>query len=117
MSAHNDFPYIKHISDSIKDIDESIKNITKVKFKKNKDIKDATIRRLEVIGEAVKNVSGKTKRKYPEIEWAKIAATRNILIHKYFGIDLDIVWNIIKNDLPGLKIKIQAILKEFKSEE
>ena len=62
-------------------------------------------------------ISGKTKRKYPEIEWAKIAGTRDILIHKYFGVDVDIVWNIVKKDLPGLKKKIQAVLEEFKGKE
>ena len=115
MSYHNDAPYIKHILDSINDIEESIKSLTKQQFKKNKDVKDATIRRLEVIGEAVKNISGKTKRKYSEIEWVKIAGTRDILIHKYFGVDADIVWNIVKKDLPDLKREVQIILKALET--
>lgn len=117
MNHHEDAPYIKHILDSIKDIEESTRNLTRQKFKGNKDKRDATIRRLGVIGEAAKNISGKTKREYPEVEWAKIAGTGDVLIHKYFGVDADIVWNIVKNDLPGLKIKVQIILKKLESKD
>ena len=110
--SHDDLPYIKHILDAINDIELSIKNLSKEEFKKSRDTKDATVRRIEVIGEAVKNISKWTKNKYPDIEWKKIAGTRDIMIHAYFNVDLDITWDIVKKDLPDLKKKIKIILEE-----
>lgn len=87
MTNHKDIPYVKHILDSINDIEESTRKLSKEKFKKNKDVKDATLRGLEIIGEAAKNISDKLKKKYPKIEWAKIAGTRDVPIHHYFGVN------------------------------
>jgi len=109
MTEHEDLPYINHILDAITDIEESIKDISKEKFKKTKDIRDSNIRRIEMIGEAAKNISNKIKEKHKEIAWNKIIGTRDKVTHHYFGLDLDIIWNIIKRDLPDLKKKIQKI--------
>lgn len=106
--------FLKHIIDSIDDIENSTKNLTKKEFKANKDIIDATIRRIEIIGEAVKNISDKLKKKYPDIEWKKIAGTRDILIHAYFSVDLELIWDIIQKDLKKLRRNVQDIItKEF----
>lgn len=105
--------FIEDILENILLIEDSIKNLSKDEFVNDKMIIDATIRRLEVIGEAVKNISEKIKRKYPEIEWRKIAGTRDAIIHTYFNVDLDITWNIIKINLPDLKNKILKIKKEL----
>ena len=83
MTNHEDLPYINHILDAIKDIEESVNNISREKFEKTKDIKDANIRRIEIIGEAVKNIPAEIKRKYPNVEWKKIAVLMDILIHEY----------------------------------
>ena len=112
MSKHEDLPYLKHIIDAITDTEGSVKKLSEEEFKRSKDIKDATVRRIEIIGEAVKNVSKEFKQKHPEIEWAKIAGTRDVMIHAYFSVDLDIVWGIVKKDLPDLKEKVKAIIKE-----
>jgi uncharacterized protein with HEPN domain len=112
MKHHENFPYLKHILDAIGDIEGSVKKLSKEEFKKNKDIKDATVRRIEIIGEAVKNVSKEFKQKHPEIEWAKIAGARDVMIHAYFSVDLNIVWSIVKKDLPDLKKKVKSILEE-----
>ena len=109
MKVHKDIPYLNHMLDAINDIEESIKNLSKKEFIINKDVKDANIRRLEIIGEAAKNLSKKIKDKNSDIEWKKIAGTRDIVVHHYFGIDHDIVWNIIKKDLPILKKEIEKI--------
>jgi|SRR3989344_185289 len=109
---HDDSVYIKHILDAIKDIEQSTKGLSKEKFQNSKDVKDACVRRLEVIGEAVKNISQKTKADYPLIEWKKIAGARDVMIHSYFNVDLDVVWGIIKQDLPILKKEIEKI-KEY----
>ena len=113
MTIHNNLVYLKHILDAIDDIQASISSMSKVNFQKNKDVRDAIVRRLEIIGEAAKNVSGDLKKKYPTIEWKKVAGTRDIMIHAYFRVDFDIVWNIMKNDLPTLKENILKIKEEL----
>lgn len=77
-------------------------------------MKDASLRRIEIIGEATKNISTELRNKYREIEWRKIASTRDVVIHAYFSIDWDLVWEIIEKDLPILKSRISLILKELK---
>lgn len=114
MTDHENLPYINHILDAISDIEESVKNISREKFEKTKDIKDANIRRLEIIGEATKNISKELKEKYKEVEWNKIIGTRDKMIHHYFGVNLDIIWNIIKIDLTELKKKMQKIKEDLK---
>jgi uncharacterized protein with HEPN domain len=72
----------------------------------------AVIRALEVIGEAVKNVSPSLKERHPDIGWREIAGLRDKVIHRYFEINWQIVWNVITDDLPELERKISALLKE-----
>jgi uncharacterized protein with HEPN domain len=70
---------------------------------------DAVIRNLEVMGEAVRGVSESTRRAHTEVPWARIAGTRDRVIHGYFTIDLEIVWTIVENDLPPLLPKLEAL--------
>ena len=114
MTRHEDIPYIEHILDAIKDIQRSIKNLSKDQFSNNKDKKDANVRRLEIIGEASKNLSNNLREKHKEIEWNKIIGARNRIIHKYSDVDLDIVWEIIKKDIPKLKKQIEKIKEKLK---
>lgn len=74
---------------------------------------DGVIRNLVVIGEAVKNLSEKIKKTYNFIEWKKVAGLRDILIHEYFGVDMEILWDIVQNEIPPLKEQVQKILEEF----
>ena len=114
ISLEKDKIYLKHISDAIGDIERSVKGRSKKDFKENKDVKDASLRRIEIIGEATKNISTELRNKYNEIEWRKIAGTRDVVIHAYFSVDWDLIWEIIEKDLPILKNKISLILKELK---
>ena len=100
------------IKDAISKIEKFSKGLTLKKFQKNDLVADAVIRNLEVIGEAVKSVSDKIKKQYPDIEWKKISALRNILAHEYFGVDNEILWDIIVNKLPELKRAINSALKK-----
>ena len=110
----NDNIYSQHILDSINEIEKSTKDISENNYKENKDIQDATIRRIEVIGEAVKNLSPVFKKKYSEIEWRKIAGTRDVLIHSYFSVDIDLLWEIVEKDLHLLKKNIVYLIKKEK---
>ena len=88
MSVHSNNIYLIHILTAIEDVENSSKKLSKSKFKENKDVKDATVRRIEIIGEAVKNISKELKDKQPEIEWKKIAGARDVMVHAYFNVDL-----------------------------
>jgi len=104
--------YLNDILEAIRKIQNYTRNMGFSKFKRNELVQDAVIRNLEIIGEAVKRIPDDIKRRHPHIEWRKIAGLRDILIHAYFGIDLEIIWDIIKNKIPDLKEKISRILEE-----
>ena len=73
---------------------------------------DAVIRNLEIIGEAVKNISEETRQKHPGVKWRKIAGFRDIVAHNYFGVSDEIVWDVVENEIPSLLKQIQAMLSE-----
>lgn len=100
MSA--DEVYLRHILDAI----EKIQRFTaegQEAFESDDKTQDAVIRNFEVVGEAVKNLSPDLRKKYPHIEWSKIAGMRDKLIHHYFGVNLEIVWNTVTGVLPGFQ--------------
>ena len=111
MKFNRDIIFVEHILSIIKDINKSLKGASKEDFITSIDMRDANVRRLEIIGEAVKNLSDEFRKRNSEIEWKKIAGFRDIMIHKYFEIDLDVVWSIIQNDLPKLKEKLERAKK------
>jgi len=75
---------------------------------------DAVIRNLEIIGEATKNLSSELRAKYPDLPWKGMAGVRDRLIHDYFGVNLDIVWQIITAELPEVVAKVEAIKRDNK---
>ena len=104
--------FIHDILENIELIEDSTEKISSSKFKLDRLLFDATMRRLEIIGEAVKNIPESFRNKYPVVPWKKISGLRDILIHAYFGIQSEIIWNIIKKDLPELKKQIKEILEK-----
>jgi len=107
----DDNVYLNHIYESIKYIKAYVKKLDEKYFYKSVPIQDAIIRRIEIIGEASKNVSEKFQKNHPEIDWAKIIGMRNMLIHEYFNIDLKLTWKTTQKDIPELEKKIKKLLK------
>ena len=111
-----DIIFIEHVLESITAIEQFLEKTTKEELCSSRLKQSAIVREVEIIGEAVKNVSNALKLKYPDVEWKNIVHTRDKLIHHYFGVDLNIVWNIVKKDLPVLKKQIEKIKKELSSQ-
>lgn len=104
--------YLNHIIESIEKIESYILGASEERFLQNPMMQDAVIRQLEIIGEATKNLDKSTREKQTEIPWADMAKTREFLSHHYFSIDLDVVWQTIKEDLPPLKNLLSILADE-----
>lgn len=102
--------FLEHILESIEEIERNIHKMSESKFYESTTIQDAVIRRLEIIGEAVRNVPDSFRERYPDIPWRKIAGLRDVLIHEYFGVDMKLVWQIANKDIPKLKKQISELL-------
>lgn len=112
-SKRGDFEFLADIKEAIKRIEIYINELDYEEFFKKIEKQDAVLRNLEIIGEAVKNLSADFRKKHKDIEWKNIVGMRDKIIHFYFGIKWDIVWSIIKNKIPELKKKIEPLLKEL----
>lgn len=108
--------FLKHILESIAWIEKEAGVLTEEQFKQNVPTQDVVIRRLEIIGEAIRNLPDDFKKMHPEIPWDKPMAMRNILIHNYFGVDLNIVWDTITQTLPEFKKQIKSLPELSKDE-
>jgi len=105
--------FIDHILENIEDIESFTKGVDKKRFLENKEKQNAVIRSLEIIGEAVKNIPQVIKAKYPKTPWKEIAGTRDKISHHYFGVDLELIWKIVKENLLELKKETLIIKEEF----
>ena len=104
---------VRHVLDAIKEVGAYLQNVSLDNFLTNSEKRFATIKQLEIIGEACARISPAIKEKYPEVEWNNIIGFRNISIHEYFGVNFQIVWQIAQNDLPVLKQQFSKILNGF----
>lgn len=109
----DDSVFLNHIVDGAKLIGEYLAGASRDGFVANRMLQDAVIRELEVIGEATKNISEDLRSKYPDIPWNKMSGMRDKLIHAYFGVDLDAVWDTATKDIPELAIRIESILRSI----
>lgn len=108
----NDRVYLTHILECIQSIESYLPNGKKDYFS-SKMTQDAVIRNLEIIGEATKNISEELKLKNSHLPWKETAGLRDVLIHEYFGVDNEIVWNVVEKELPKLKENITGLIENL----
>jgi uncharacterized protein with HEPN domain len=102
--------YLLHIQDAVRRIFDYTRDGRDFFFADAKT-QDAVMRNIEIIGEATKNISATLKSAHADIPWKQIAGMRDTLIHRYFGVKLDLVWQVVEDDLPGFKTRVETILK------
>lgn len=106
--------YLTDIVAAIQRIEEFTKGISFNRFEKDDKTAFATLRALEIIGEAVKKIPRNVKNKYKQVPWKEIAGMRDKLIHEYFGVNIEVVWKTIKEDIPTLKPLLRRLLEDLK---
>lgn len=104
---------LQYIYDAILEIESYLMHKDFDDFSNNSMMKFACVKQMEIIGEASKHVSDEIKSRFSSVEWSQIVGMRNVFVHEYFGIDTDLVWEIIKNDLPEFKKNVKQILDTF----
>ncbi len=102
---------LQHIIDAIVEIEKYVSDIDFPAFLQHSMMRFACIKQMEIIGEASNHLSNELKSKFSDIQWAQIVGMRNVFAHEYFGIDSNLVWEIIQSDIPELKEKIHEIFK------
>lgn len=105
--------YLDDILDAIKKIDEYRKCLTFQDFSKDPKTVDAVVRNFEIIGEAAKHIPSEVRQKHAQIPWKQMTGTRDKLIHEYFGVNLQVLWKAMNEDIPALRPKIEEMLRKM----
>jgi len=103
--------YLRHIMEGIRRIEENVAQ-GRDSFLDSHTFQDAVLRNLQTLAESTQHLSDDLKAAHPEIEWHRVAAFRNVLVHDYLGIDIERVWEITQRDVPELKRAILAMLEK-----
>ncbi|MFH1259930.1 MAG: DUF86 domain-containing protein [Elusimicrobiota bacterium] len=112
MSKRGSLEFLNDVHEAIKRIETYVEKIDYEKFLLDIKTQDAVVRNLEIIGEAAKNISDELKNKYSLVPWGDLAKVRDKLIHHYFGVNYDIVWDIIKEEFPKIVLLVEEILNK-----
>ena len=112
--TERDLPYLQHVLDACADINEFVAQ-GRAEAAKSKLVLNGVVRQLLVVGEAVKRISPETKALAPNVPWKQIAGMRDRLVHDYFDIIPEQVWNAAFNDIPKLQAEVEALMKRFGS--
>lgn len=109
MTPHRLF--LEHILESILLIEKYTTALEEQDFLDDVQLQDSVYRRLEIIGEAVKNVPADYRTQHKQVPWKRVAGLRDVLIHQYFGVDAELTWSLLQEDLPALKRQIEELLQ------
>ena len=107
--SRDEIMYLRDIAASCDKILRFTKSLGQPELIQDERTYDAVVRNLEIIGEAVKNISVELKDRFPNIQWKELAGLRDKLIHHYFGVNYDIVWHVVKNELPDILYQLDEI--------
>lgn len=108
----DDSVYLEHVLECIRRIEEDV-SAGRESFMASHTLQDAVLRNLQTLAESTQRLSDPLKAAHPDIDWRRIAAFRNVLVHDYLGVDLDTIWDVTQDDVPILKGKIAGILGEL----
>ena len=112
MSKRDVRLFLRDMLEAIEKIERYTEGLTLEALWENDLVADAVVRNLEIIGEAARHVPMEVREQLPEINWRQIVAFRNVVIHEYFAVDLDIVWTVVEHHLPRLREALRKILPE-----
>lgn len=113
MSERNILLYLTDIHDSINKINDFVKEMTYQAFSRDARTIDAVVRNIEIIGEAARHIPDQLRLKYPKVPWKQIVGSRDKVMHEYFGVDLEIIWKTIQEDLPIFKGHIDTMIQDL----
>lgn len=105
--------YLEDILDAVRKIMAYLSDTSKSEFYANTEKQDAVLRRLEIIGEASKKISNALRLRYADVPWRQMAGMRDVVIHEYYGVSLDLIWNVAKKEIPPLQAKIEQIIEDL----
>ena len=109
--------YLTHIIESIELARSYVAGIDFVEFSRNQQLQDAVVRRIEIIGEAVKHLSSTLRAATPNVPWRQIAGMRDKVIHDYMGVDIELVWTVVHQEFPKLASEVGSALARLQSDE
>lgn len=109
--------YLRDILDAVEKVDKFMEGISFEQFANDDRTNFAVVRALEVIGEATKRIPPVIQEQYPHVPWSEMAGMRDKLIHDYFGVDLQVVWRTVQEDLPPLKVQIARVINDLTARE
>lgn len=109
-SSLGDKQRLLHVLEAIEEIENYVSGVNFDTFLQSSMMRFASVKQIEIIGEAANNISEEVKNKFTEIQWRQITGLRHVLVHEYFGVDTKLIWQIIADDIPELKIKIKEVL-------